>query len=54
MNEQILFSQHRPIRTAQIATGWTPELVVEKFLPAAKAHFSPLDKSSDVFAWDPY
>jgi len=54
MNEQILFSQPRPIRSAQIDTGWTPELIVEKFLPAAKAQFAALDRSGDVFTWDPY
>ena len=54
MNELLFFSQHRPIRSAQTAEGWTPELVVEKFLSAVRSHFYPLDRSSDVFTWDPY
>jgi NAD(P)-dependent dehydrogenase (short-subunit alcohol dehydrogenase family) len=54
MNEIILFNQHRPVRTAQVAEGWTPETVLSHALPAMKAHFSPLDISSSVFTWDPY
>ena len=54
MNELVMFSQHRPLRSAQVSSGWTPELVVEKFLAAARPMFYPLDRSSDVFTWDPY
>lgn len=54
MNEIIMFSQPRPLRTAQTSEGWTPESVIEKALPAFRPNFYPLDKSSDVFLWDPY
>jgi NAD(P)-dependent dehydrogenase (short-subunit alcohol dehydrogenase family) len=54
MNELIFFSQHRPLRSAQTADGWTPESVIETFLPAVRPAFYPLDRSSDVFSWDPY
>jgi len=54
MNELILFSQHRPIRTAQTGEGWTPESVISHALPAFRANFYPLDISSHVFTWDPY
>lgn len=54
MNEIILFTQPRPIRTAQRADGWTPETVVSHVLPAMKPHFYPLDISSHVFTWDPF
>jgi NAD(P)-dependent dehydrogenase (short-subunit alcohol dehydrogenase family) len=54
MNELILFSQHRPMRTAQTAEGWTPELVVDKYLPGVRPNFYKLEKSSDVFTWDPW
>ncbi len=54
MNEIIMFSQPRPLRTAQTSDGWTPETVIEKALPAFRPNFYPLDKSSDVFLWDPY
>ncbi len=54
MNELILFSQHRPVRTAQAAEGWTPEMVVSHALPAFRPNFYPLDRSSNVFTWDPF
>lgn len=54
MNEIALYSQHRPVRSTQVAEGWTPQTVLSHALPAMKAHFSPLDVSSQVFSWDPY
>lgn len=54
MNELILFSQNRPIRTTQSDSGWTPQKVVEQALPAFKPNFYPLDISSHVFLWDPF
>jgi NAD(P)-dependent dehydrogenase (short-subunit alcohol dehydrogenase family) len=54
MNEIIMFSQARPLRTAQTSDGWTPESVIDKALPAFRPNFYPLDKSSDVFLWEPY
>jgi len=53
MNEMILFSQNRPVRTAQKDDGWTPEMVAEKVLPAFKGSFTPLEISSQVVNWDP-
>jgi len=52
-NEIYLFSQPRPIRSAHNGEGWTPESVVETALPMLRASFFPLDRSSDVFTWDP-
>ena len=54
MNEAVLFSQPRPLRTAHTAEGWTPETVVSHVLPAMKPSFYPLDISSHVFTWDPF
>jgi hypothetical protein len=54
MNEIILFTQSRPLRTAQTGDGWTPQSVVEKVFPAMRPSFYPLDISSHVFTWDPY
>jgi NAD(P)-dependent dehydrogenase (short-subunit alcohol dehydrogenase family) len=54
MNELMLFSQNRPMRTAQTAEGWTPEAVVSHALATMKPSFYPLDRSSDVFTWDPF
>lgn len=52
-NEIYLFSQPRPIRTAHTAEGWNPESVIERVFPAFRASYFPLDRSSDVFTWDP-
>jgi NAD(P)-dependent dehydrogenase (short-subunit alcohol dehydrogenase family) len=54
MNEIVLFTQHRPLRTAQTAEGWTPETVLSHALPAFRPSFYPLDISSHIFTWDPY
>jgi NAD(P)-dependent dehydrogenase (short-subunit alcohol dehydrogenase family) len=52
-NEIYLFSQPRPIRSAHRGEGWTPEAVLEYALPMFEADFYPLDKSADVFRWEP-
>jgi NAD(P)-dependent dehydrogenase (short-subunit alcohol dehydrogenase family) len=53
MNEIFLFSQPRPIRSVHRGEGWTPELIAEHAYPALKAGMLPLDRSADVFCWDP-
>jgi NAD(P)-dependent dehydrogenase (short-subunit alcohol dehydrogenase family) len=53
-NELVLFNQPRPIRTAQAAGGWTPESCLETALPAFRPSMYKLDRSSDVFTWDPF
>jgi NAD(P)-dependent dehydrogenase (short-subunit alcohol dehydrogenase family) len=53
MNEIYLFSSPRPIRTLHSAAGWTPEAIAEYALPALRPSFMPLDRSGDVFCWDP-
>ena len=52
-NEIFLMSQSRPLRGLHEGAGWTPESVVEHALPALRSHFYPLDRSADVFSWDP-
>jgi NAD(P)-dependent dehydrogenase (short-subunit alcohol dehydrogenase family) len=52
-NEIYLFSQPRPIRTAHTADGWTPETIAERVFPMFAKDFYPLDRSGDVFTWDP-
>ncbi|CAN7743585.1 SDR family NAD(P)-dependent oxidoreductase [Variovorax sp. LjRoot290] len=52
-NEIYLFSQPRPVRNAHRSEGWTPESVIETALPMLRAGFFPLDRSGDVFTWDP-
>jgi NAD(P)-dependent dehydrogenase (short-subunit alcohol dehydrogenase family) len=52
-NEIFLFSQHRPLRSVHRAEGWTPETIAEQAIPAMRAQFYALDRSQDVFSWDP-
>lgn len=52
-NEIFLMSQNRPIRSAQRSDGWTPEGVIDTVFPAMKPDFYALDRSADVFSWDP-
>lgn len=52
-NEIFLMSQPRPIRSVQRSEGWTPESLAEHGMPALKGSFIPVEKSGDVFTWDP-
>ena len=52
-NEIFLFSQNRPSRSVQRTDGWTPRAIAEHAVPAMKSHFTPLERSGDVFSWDP-
>ncbi|MBT8147364.1 MAG: SDR family oxidoreductase, partial [Gammaproteobacteria bacterium] len=53
-NEIFLFNQPRPIRFAHNAEGWTPDSVLERVLPAFSSNYTPLERSGDVFNWDPF
>jgi NAD(P)-dependent dehydrogenase (short-subunit alcohol dehydrogenase family) len=52
-NEIFLMSQPRPIRSVHRGEGWTPQTIAEQAIPAMKASFFPLDRSGDIFTWDP-
>jgi NAD(P)-dependent dehydrogenase (short-subunit alcohol dehydrogenase family) len=52
-NEIVLMSQSRPVRSVQRTDGWTPETIADYALPAFHPSFIPLDKSADVFSWEP-
>ena len=52
-NEITLMSQSRPLRSIHRSEGWTPELIAEHAMPALAATLLPLDRSPDVFSWDP-
>ena len=52
-NELFLMSQSRPLRSVHRAEGWTPQTIAAHAIPALRAHFYPLDRSQDVFSWDP-
>jgi NAD(P)-dependent dehydrogenase (short-subunit alcohol dehydrogenase family) len=53
-NEIFLFSQNRPLRSVHRDGGWTPETVAAHAMPALRADFYPLERSQDVFSWDPF
>ena len=52
-HEIFLMSQNRPTRSVQRSEGWTPELIAEHAGPAFQPSLVPLDRSQDVFGWDP-
>ena len=52
-NEIFLMSQSRPIRSMHTEQGWTPESIANSAMPALKPSFYKLDRSQDVFDWDP-
>jgi short-subunit dehydrogenase len=53
MNEVFLMSQSRPVRSVHRSEGWTCESLAEHGMPALKNSFFPLERSADVFNWDP-
>ena len=53
-NEIFLFNQPRPIRFAHTDAGWTPESVLNRVLPAFQTDYFPLERSGDIFSWDPF
>ncbi len=52
-NELFLMSQSRPLRSVQTSDGWTPQTIADHAYPALKPSLLPLDRSQDVFSWDP-
>jgi NAD(P)-dependent dehydrogenase (short-subunit alcohol dehydrogenase family) len=52
-NEIMLMSQPRPVRSMHRSEGWTPDTIASHCMPALTASFYPLDRSADVFSWDP-
>ncbi len=52
-NEIFLMSQSRPLRSMHASEGWTPQTVAERAIPALRPSFYWLDRSQDVFDWDP-
>lgn len=53
MNEIFLMSQSRPLRSVHDGEGWTIDSIFDRAMPALQSHFYPLDRSQDVFTWDP-
>ncbi len=52
-NEIFLFSQPRPVRVIHRSDGWTPQKLDAQLKGAFKSSLVPLERTSDVFPWDP-
>jgi NAD(P)-dependent dehydrogenase (short-subunit alcohol dehydrogenase family) len=52
-NEIFLFNKPRPIRSMHRSEGWTAESIASDLLPAFKPSFAGMDRSADIFGWDP-
>jgi NAD(P)-dependent dehydrogenase (short-subunit alcohol dehydrogenase family) len=52
-NEIFLFNQPRPIRVMHRSDGWTPGKVAEQLKRAFGPSLTPLERSGEVFSWDP-
>lgn len=52
-NEIFLFSQPRPVRTLHRSEGWTPQAIDQQLKGALGPSLTPLERSTDVFSWDP-
>ena len=52
-NEIFLMGQSRPIRSVHRGEGWTPQTVAEHAMPALRGSFYKLERSAEVFSWDP-
>ena len=52
-NEIFLFDPFRPARSVHRSEGWDAQAIAEHAVPALQGHFAALDRSGDVFSWDP-
>lgn len=52
-NEIFVFNHNRPVRSVHRGDGWTPASVGEHAIRALRPGFAPLERSPDVFDWDP-
>ena len=52
-NEIHLMTQPRPVRSLANPEGWSPETILESAFPAMEGALTPLERSNDVFGWEP-
>lgn len=52
-SEVMLLNQPRPLRAMARPEGWSPETILEHAFPAFSSSLVPLERSADVFCWDP-
>ncbi|TYO98422.1 hypothetical protein EDC39_10621 [Geothermobacter ehrlichii] len=53
MNEIFLMGQSRPVRSVHNGEGWTVDSIFETAMPALEKNMYQLDRSQDIFSWDP-
>ena len=53
MNEIFLMGQSRPLRSVHRGEGWSPSTIAARGMPALRPSFYKLDRSADMFNWDP-
>jgi NAD(P)-dependent dehydrogenase (short-subunit alcohol dehydrogenase family) len=52
-NEIFLMSKPRPIRSLHRSEGWTAASIASDLLPAFRTSFYGMERSTDIFPWDP-
>lgn len=52
-NEIFLMNQPRPVRVLHRSDGWTASALADQLPGAFGASLTPLERSADVFSWDP-
>ena len=52
-NEIMVMSQPRPVASVHHAEGWSQQSLSQHALPALRRAFTPLERSPEVFCWDP-
>ena len=52
-NEIFVFSRPRPVKTMHRSEGWTVQSIAEELLPAMKPAMGPLERSADIWPYDP-
>jgi len=52
-NEIFVMSQSRPVCSVHHSEGWDCARIAAQAMPALKRAFVPLERSGDVFSWDP-
>lgn len=52
-NEVMVMSQPRPVASVHSGEGWDAQSLADRAMPALRRAFTPLERSPEVFNWDP-
>jgi len=52
-NEVMVMSQPRPVASVHSGEGWDAQSLADRAMPALQRAFTPLERSPEVFNWDP-